>query len=75
MTYKVLYTVFGARRITFFLVNRVENQNEPKRPQSDGRYGFQFGLRQTLTLIIIRTSIMGQIEELLLKLSHNPSAL
>ena len=30
------YTVFLAWRITFFLANRVENQNEPKRPQSGG---------------------------------------
>ena len=33
------YTVFRARRNTFFLVNLVENQNEPKRPQSGGRLG------------------------------------
>ena len=70
-----IYKVLRARRITFFQVNRIENQNEPKRPQSGGRLGFQLGLRQTLALIIIRTSIMGHIEELLLKLSHNPSAL
>ena len=30
---------FRAGWITFFLVNRVENQNEPKRPQSFGRLG------------------------------------
>ena len=41
-----IYTVFRARRITFFLVNRVENQNEPKRPQSGGRLGsFWFSTR------------------------------
>ena len=34
------YTVFRARRITFFLVNRVENQNEPKRPQKWWPFGF-----------------------------------
>ena len=40
------YTVFRARRITFFLVNRVENQNEPKRPQGGGRLGsFWFSTR------------------------------
>ena len=40
------YTVFRVRRITFFLVNRVENQNEPKRPQSGGRLGsFWFSTR------------------------------
>ena len=40
------YTVFHARRITFFLVSRVENQNEPKRPQSGGRLGsFWFSTR------------------------------
>ena len=33
------YTVFRARRNTFFLVNLVENQNEPKRPESVGRLG------------------------------------
>ena len=33
------YTVFRARRITFFLANRVKNQNEPKRPQSGDRLG------------------------------------
>ena len=42
------YTVFRAWRITFFLVNRVENQNEPKRPQSGGRLGsFWFSTRPT----------------------------
>ena len=34
-----IYTVPRARRITFYLVNRVENQNEPKRRQSGGRLG------------------------------------
>ena len=43
-----IYTVFRARRITFFLVNRVENQNEPKRPQGGGRLGsFWFSTRPT----------------------------
>ena len=42
------YTVFRARRITFFPVNRVENQNEPKRPQGGGRLGsFRFSTRPT----------------------------
>ena len=41
-------TVFRVSRITFFLVNRVENQNEPKRPQSGGRLGsFWFSTRPT----------------------------
>ena len=31
--------------------NRVEHQNEPKRPQSGGRLGVQLGLRQTPALI------------------------
>ena len=31
--------VFRVGRITFFQVNRAENQNEPKRPQSGGRLG------------------------------------
>ena len=31
---KYAYTVFRVGWISFFLVNRVENQNEPKRPQS-----------------------------------------
>ena len=40
--------VFRAKRITFFLVNRVENQNERKRPQSSGRLGsFWFSTRPT----------------------------
>ena len=44
--WRVEYTVFRARRITFFLVNRIENQNEPKRPQSGGRLGsFWFSTR------------------------------
>ena len=33
------YTVFRVERITFFLVNRVENQNGPKQPQIGGRLG------------------------------------
>ena len=42
------YTVFRASRVHFFLVNRVENQNEPKRPQSGGRLGsFWFSTRPT----------------------------
>ena len=42
----VSYTVFRVGWITFFLVNRVENQNEPKRPQSGGRLGsFWFSTR------------------------------
>ena len=36
----VPYTVFHVRRITFFLVNRVENQNEPKQPQKWWLFGF-----------------------------------
>ena len=41
-----MYTVFHASRYTFFLVNRVENQNEPKRPQGGGRLGsFWFSTR------------------------------
>ena len=41
-------TVLRARRITFFLVNRVENQNEPKRPQGGGHLGsFWFSTRPT----------------------------
>ena len=41
-----LYTVFRVGRINFFLVNRVENQNEPKRPQSEGGLGlFWFSTR------------------------------
>ena len=44
----VNYTVFRARRITFFLANRVENQNEPKRPQGGDRLGsFWFSTRPT----------------------------
>ena len=44
----MLYTVFRARRITFFLANRVENQNEPKRPQGGDRLGsFWFSTRPT----------------------------
>ena len=40
------YTVFRAMRITFSLANRVENQNEPKRPQGGGRLGsFWFSTR------------------------------
>ena len=40
------YTVYRARQITFFLMNRVENQNEPKRPQGGGRLGsFWFSTR------------------------------
>ena len=40
------YTFYRARRITFFPVNRVENQNEPKRPQGGGRLGsFWFSTR------------------------------
>ena len=40
------FTVFHASRKTFFLVNRVENQNEPKRPQGGGRLGsFWFSTR------------------------------
>ena len=35
----IVYTVFRAIQITIFLVNRVENQNEPKRPQCGGRLG------------------------------------
>ena len=73
------YTVFRVRRITFFLVNRVEDQNEPKTATEVVavwvRFGFQLGLRQTPALILIKTSIMGEIEELLLKLSHHQSAL
>ena len=42
------YTVFRTRRITFFLVNRDENQNEPKRPQGGGRWGsFWFSTQPT----------------------------
>ena len=37
---RYLYTVFLARGITFFLVNRVENQNEPKRPLKWWPFGF-----------------------------------
>ena len=38
--------VLCARRITFFLVNRVENKNEPKRPRSGGRLvSFWFSTR------------------------------
>ena len=51
------YTVFRARRITFFLVNQAENQNEPKRQQW-WLFGFVFvfnGLRQWEALIIIYT--------------------
>ena len=44
----LIYTIFRAKRITFFLVNRVKNQNEPKRPQSGGRLGsFWFSTRPT----------------------------
>ena len=40
------YTVFHAGRITFFQLNRFENQNEPKRPQSGGLLGsFWFSTR------------------------------
>ena len=46
ITQRFIYTVFRARRITFFLVNRIENQNEPKRSQSCGRLGsFLFSTR------------------------------
>ena len=42
------YTVFSTRRITFFLANRIENQNETKRPQGGGRLGsFWFSTRPT----------------------------
>ena len=42
------YAVFRTRRIAFILLNRVENQNEPKRPQSGGRLGsFWFSTRFT----------------------------
>ena len=45
---KLQYTVFRARRITFFLANRVENQNEPKRPQGGDCLGsFWFSTRPT----------------------------
>ena len=37
---EIRYTVFRARWITFFLVNRVENQNEPERPQKWWPFGF-----------------------------------
>ena len=51
-----VYTVFRVRRITFFLVNRVENQNEPKQLQKVVavwvRFGFQLGLRQWEVLTI-----------------------
>ena len=44
----VVYTVYHARRITFTLVNRVENQNEPKWQQIGGRLGlFWFSTRPT----------------------------
>ena len=70
------YTVFRVDRITFFLVNRVENQNEPKRSQSGGRLGsFWFSTRPTAMGGTDYNGIIGQIEKLLLKLSHNPSAL
>ena len=40
------YTVFCTKRITFFLANRDENQNEPKPPQGGGRLGsFWFSTR------------------------------
>ena len=39
ITYLILYMVLRVKRVTLFLVNRVENQNEPKRPQSVGRLG------------------------------------
>ena len=35
-----VYTVFRASRVTFFVLNRVENQNEPKRPQKWWPFGF-----------------------------------
>ena len=74
----VAYTVYRARRITFFLVNRVENQNEPKRPQGGGRLGSFWS--STRPWADTGTDYnqdfdYGQIEELLLKFSHNPSAL
>ena len=34
-------------------MNRVQNQNEPKRPHSGGRLGFELGLRQWEALIIM----------------------
>ena len=37
--YVIQFSVKQFRQDTFFLVNRVENQNEPKRPQSAGRLG------------------------------------
>ena len=44
--YYAHYTVFRVGRFTFFLVNRVENQNEPKRPKGGGRLGsFWFSTR------------------------------
>ena len=52
----LVYMVFRTSRVTFFLVNRVENQNEPKRPQNGVawvRSGFQLGLRQWEALIIM----------------------
>ena len=46
ITYLILYMVLRVKRVTLFLVNRVENQNEPKRPQSVGRLGsFWFSTR------------------------------
>ena len=39
MSQGAVYTVFRVGRVTFFLVDRVENQNEPIRPQIGGRLG------------------------------------
>ena len=39
MRFLAFYTVFRASRVTFFLVNRVKNQNKPKRPKSGGCLG------------------------------------
>ena len=45
-----IYTVFRARWITFFLVNRVENQNEPIRPPLQWPFG--------LVLVFNRPTVM-----------------
>ena len=42
------YTVFRAGGENFFQVNRVRNQNDPKRPQSVGRLGLFWFLTRRL---------------------------
>ena len=68
------YTVFRVSRVTFFLVNRVKNQNEPKRPKSDGRLGLLWF--STRPLADTGTDYNQEFDYgTLLELSHIPSSL